>query len=107
MNSDTSSAGADGLVDSNAGSRPEPSFALTAALNPPPYQQPEQKEVGQSTGLAREQFCSYLPIAARRQLRKGPYEEEQSIHRWVQEGLDILLAQCGPPSLGELAETRD
>ena len=38
---------------------------------------------------------------------QGPLEEEQSIHRWVLEGLDILFAQCGLPSLGELAETRD
>ena len=78
-----------------------------AALNHPPSQQLEQREVGQPAGPARKQFCSYLPIAARRQLRKAPYAEEQSIHRWVQKRLDILFAQCGPPSLDALAETRD
>ena len=78
-----------------------------AALTHPPSQQLEQKEVGQPTGPARKQLCSYLPIAALRQPRKVPYEEEQSIHRWVLEGLDILFPRCGLPSLGELAETRD
>jgi len=44
----------------------------------------------------------YLPYFAWRRIRRLAFEEERSIHSLVLEGLDLLLAQRGQPSIADL-----
>ena len=51
----------------------------------------------------KQQLPTYLPHAAYEQLRKLAFDERVSMNTLVLEGIDLLFAQRGLPSLSELA----
>jgi hypothetical protein len=52
----------------------------------------------------KQQLPTYLPYAAYEQLRKLAFDERVSMNTLVLEGIDLLFAQRGLPSLSELAK---
>ena len=59
---------------------------------------------GAFTGTCQKQHLpTYLPHAAYEQLRKLAFDERVSMNTLVLEGIDLLFAQRGLPSLSELA----
>jgi len=52
----------------------------------------------------KQQLPTYLPHAAYEQLRKLAFDERVSMNTLVLEGIDLLFAHRGLPSLSELAK---
>ncbi len=52
----------------------------------------------------KQQLPTYLPHAAYEQLRKLAFDERVSMNALVLEGIDLLFANRGLPSLSELAK---
>jgi hypothetical protein len=56
------------------------------------------------TEKQKQQLPTYLPHAAYEQLRKLAFDERVSMNALVLEGIDLLFAKRGLPSLSELAK---
>jgi len=74
-----------------------------ADLTPPAKTEPARASRAQTQERpVRKQMSLYLPYFAWRRIRRLAFEEERSIHSLVLEGLDLLLAQRGQPSIADL-----
>jgi hypothetical protein len=59
--------------------------------------------IGGKASRQKQKLPTYLPHAEYEQLRKLAFDERVSMNTLVLEGIDLLFAQRGLPSLSELA----
>jgi len=63
----------------------------------------QQGRVGEPKRPAVKQHTAYLPLPVHEQLRKLAFEEDGKIHDYIIEGLDLVFADRGLPSIKDLS----
>ncbi|CAA2145542.1 MULTISPECIES: hypothetical protein [Methylobacterium] len=79
------------LAGNNTAAQPE-----SAAVVQHPSSAPAPK-----SAKAYEQVVAYIPTAAKKRLRLMCVEHERDLNSYIREGIDLMLAKHGQPSLKE------
>lgn len=81
-------------------SKPSRLIEPSSSVSPPPAASPGGKRPGV------KQQTVYLPAKIHEQLRRLAFEERAKMHDYFMEGLDLVFAKRGLPSIGELLSRR-
>lgn len=80
----------------------------SAVFQPPSASLAETTPATPSKRTGVKQQTAYLPDSVHEQLRRLAFEERAKMHDYLMEGLDLVFAKRGLPSIGELLnEGRD
>lgn len=81
--------------------------ALGGNMQPEPVSTAEVVQYPASVARAKqaeEKITGYVPLAAKKRLRLMCIEHDRDINSYIREGLDLVLAKYGQPSLEEFGK---